>query len=143
MKSNVQIALGIIIFYTMSCGSMREVGVYEPSKSISAFEQFPHKILFTNSDENGLWGVKNNACKEVSFETSNSYVGKDHLYIKWDASKCNYIGVGLKWGNYKVKNLMPIIESAAIELWVRINSGTLSRIPMFFILEDYGGNHRR
>jgi len=143
MKLTTQIALGMLIFCTLSCGYMREVGVYEPSKSISAFEQFPHKTLFTNSEENGLWGLKNNACKEVSFETSNSYIGKDHLYIKWDASKCNYIGMGLKWGNYKGKNLDPIIESAAIELRVRIDSGSLSNVPMFFILEDYGGNQCR
>jgi hypothetical protein len=37
---------------------MRDVSIYEPSKSVSAFEQFPHKILFTNSEENGLWGIK-------------------------------------------------------------------------------------
>ena len=134
MKLNVQIALGIIIFYTISCGSMREVGVYEPSKSISAFEQFPYKTLFTNSEENGLWGVKNNTCKQVSFETTNNYIGKDHLHVKWNTSKCNYIGIGLKWGNYKVKNLEPIIESAAIELRVRIDSGVLSTVPMFLFL---------
>ena len=99
---------------------MREVSIYEPSKSVSAFEQFAYKKLFTNSEENGLWGVKNNACKQVSFETNNSYIGKDHLHIKWDASKCNYVGMGLKWGNYKAKNLTPILESAAIELRVRI-----------------------
>jgi hypothetical protein len=122
---------------------MREVGIYEPSKSISAFEQFPHKTLFTNSEENGLWGVKNNTCKEVSFETANSYIGKDHLHVKWNTSKCNYIGMGLKWGNYKVKNLKPIIESAAVELRVRIDSGVLSNVPMFFILVDYGGNQCR
>ena len=143
MKFTIQIAVSILIFCTLSCSYMREVSIYEPSKSVSAFEQFPHKIIFTTSMENGLWGVKNNACKQVSFETSNSYVGKDHLYIKWDASKCNYIGLGFKWGNYKGKNLVPIIESAAIELWVRINSGELSNIPMFFILEDYGGNQCR
>ena len=143
MKFTTQITLVILIFCTLSCGYMRDVSIYEPSKSISAFEKFPHKILFTNSDENGLWGVKKNACKELSFETSNSYVGKDHIYIKWDASKCNYIGMGLKWGNYKVKNLIPIIELAAIELRVRINSGALSNVPMFFILEDYGGNQCR
>ena len=51
--------------------------------------------------------------------------------------------MGLKWGNYKVKNLKPIIESAAIELRVRINSGSLSNVPMFFILEDYGGKQCR
>jgi len=143
MKLNIQIALGILIFCTLSCGSMREVSIYEPSKSISAFEQFPYKTLFTNSEENGLWGVKNNNCKQVSFETTNNYIGKDHLHIKWNSSSCNYIGLGLKWGNYKGKNLVPIIESAAIELHVRIDSGALSNVPMFFILVDYGGNQCR
>ena len=143
MKLNIQIALGIIIFCTLSCGSMREVSIYEPSKSISAFEQFPYKTLFTSSEENGLWGVKNNTCKQVSFETTNNYIGKDHLHIKWNSSSCNYIGLGLKWGNYKGKNLVPIIESTAIELRVRIDSGAISNVPMFFILVDYGGNQCR
>jgi len=143
MKLNIQIALGILIFCTLSCGSMREVSIYEPSKSISAFEQFPYKTLFTSSEENGLWGVKNNNCKQVSFETSNNYIGKDHLHIKWNSSSCNYIGLGLKWGNYKGKNLIPIIESTAIELRVRIDSGAISNVPMFFILVDYGGNQCR
>ena len=60
MKLKLQIVLGFFIFCTMSCGSMREVSIYEPSKSISAFEKFPYKTLFTSSEENGLWGVKNN-----------------------------------------------------------------------------------
>ena len=96
-----------------------------------------------SSEKNGLWGVKNNNCKKVYFDTINNYVGTDHIYIKWDASKCNYIGLGLKWDNYKVKNLRPILESAAIELRLRIDSGAISNIPMFFILEDYGGNQCR
>ena len=101
------------------------------------------KLFFTSSYEDGLWGMKNNPCKEVSFKSNNNYVGKDHLYIKWDGSKCNYIGIGFKWGDYKVKNLLPILESAAIEVHVRIDSGTISNVPMFFILVDYGGNQCR
>ena len=143
MKLNIHIALLIFIFLSLSCGSMRDVSIYEPSESISEFEKFSHKTLFTNSEENGLWGVKNNTCKQVSFKTNNSYIGKDHLHINWNASKCNYIAVGLKWDNYKAKNLEPIIESAAIELRVRIDSGALSNVPMFFILVDYGGNQCR
>ena len=143
MKLTIQIALVILVCCTLSCGSMSEVGIYEPSKYISAFEQFPYKTLFTNSEENGIWGVKNNSCKEVSFETNNNFTGKDHLHIKWDASKCNYIALGLKWSNFKGKNLKPIIKSAAIELRVRIDSGALSNVPMFFVLVDYGGNQCR
>ncbi len=143
MKLTTQIVLGIIIFCSLSCGYMREVSIYESSKSISAFEKFPYKTLFKNSEDNGLWGIKNNTCKEVSFKATNSYTGKDHLHIKWNASKCKYVGIGLKWGNYKVKNLQSITESAAIELRVRIDSGVLSNVPMFFILVDYGGNQCR
>jgi len=143
MKLTTQIALVILVCCTLSCGSMREVGIYEPSKSISAFEQFPYKTLFTNSEENGIWGVKNNSCKVVSFETANNFTGKDHLHVKWDASKCNYIALGLKWSNFKGKNLKPIIKSAAIELRVRVDSGVLSNVPMFFVLVDYGGNQCR
>ena len=59
MKLTIQITLAILIFCSLSCGNMRDLSIYEPSKSVSAFEQFPHKILFTNSEENGLWGIKN------------------------------------------------------------------------------------
>ena len=143
MRLTAQIILATLVFCVLSCGYMREVSVYEPSQSVSAFEQFPYKTLFTNSEEKGLWGVKKSACKEISFETNNSFIGKDHLHIKWNASKCNYIAVGLKWGNYKAKNLTPILKSAAIELRVRIDSGELSKVPMFFILVDYAGKQCR
>ena len=144
MKKMVkQIALVVFIFFIISCGSMRNVSVYEPSISISSFEQFPYKILFKDSKENGLWGVKTNVCKQVTYQTNNSYIGQDHLHVKWNASECRYVAVGLKWGNYKVKNLKPILESTAIELRVRIDSGTLSNVPMFFILVDYSGKQCR
>ena len=143
MKLTTQIASVILVCFTLSCDSMREVSIYEPSKSISAFEKFPYKTLFTNSEENGIWGLKNNSCKEVLFDTTNNFTGKDHLHIKWDASKCNYVALGLKWNSYKGKNLNPIIKSTAIELHVRIDSGTISNVPIFFVLVDYGGNQCR
>ena len=75
MKLIINIALLIFICCNISCNYMREVSVYEPSKVISSFEKFPYKTLFTNSEEGGLWGIKNNTCKHVSFDTINSYIG--------------------------------------------------------------------
>ena len=40
MKLTTQIASVILVCFTLSCDSMREVSIYEPSKSISAFESF-------------------------------------------------------------------------------------------------------
>ena len=87
MKLTSHTLLIFFIFCGFSCGYMNEVSMYEPSKSFSAYEQFPYKKLFTSSKENGLWGVKNNNCKQVSFSNTNSYIGNDNLHIKWDAIK--------------------------------------------------------
>ena len=64
MKLTTQIASVILVSFTLSCDSMREVSIYEPSKSISAFDKFPYKTLFTSSEENGIWGLKNNFLKK-------------------------------------------------------------------------------
>ena len=64
MKLTTQIASVILVCFTLSCDSMREVSIYEPSKSISAFEKFPYKTLFTNSEENGIWGLKTTLAKK-------------------------------------------------------------------------------
>ena len=45
MNLNKQIVIAILILCTLSCGNMRDVSVYEPSKSISAFEKFPYKFI--------------------------------------------------------------------------------------------------
>ena len=82
MKLFINIAFLLFICCNISCNYMREVSVYEPSKEISPIDKFTYKTLFTSSDESGLWGVKNNACKQVYFDTVNSYTGKDHLHIK-------------------------------------------------------------
>ena len=41
-----KIAIVVFVFSVVSCGSMRDVRIYEPSKSVSQFEQFPYKTLF-------------------------------------------------------------------------------------------------
>ena len=138
-----KIFLVLILFTSFLAFGQEKAKWYTDFEKAGKISVENKKPLFVFLEDNGLWGVKNNNCKQVSFETNNSYVGKDHIHIKWNASKCNYIAIGLKWANYKVKNLEPIIESAAIELHVRIDSGELSNTPMFFILVDYGGNQCR
>ena len=143
MKSTFQIALYVIFCCLIQSCTMNEVAIYEQYDPVTPFEKFPYKVLFTSSEENAFWGINNNACKTVSFDTSNSFTGKNHLHIKWDQSKCKYIGLGLKWGNYKPKNLLPIIKSSALELRVRVDSGVYSKLPMFFILVDYNDKQCR
>ena len=143
MKLTFPIALYFLsCCLTLSC-SINQVSIYEPYEPETNFEKFPYKVLFTSSEEDAFWGTKNNECKTVLFDTSNNFIGNNHLHIKWDQSNCNYIGLGLKWGNYKPKNLLPIIKSSALELRIRVDSGVYSNIPMFFILVDYNDKQCR
>ena len=74
------------------------------------------------------------------FDSSNNFEGEDHLYVKWDKNdKCKFIGIGFTWGGYKSKNLSPLINSAAIEMMIRIDEGEKTKLPMFFSLVDYSG----
>ena len=59
MKLILKIFILTLNFCFLSCGQMRNVNLYEIlSKSVSEFEKFPYKILFTGSEENGLWKLK-------------------------------------------------------------------------------------
>jgi len=123
-----------------SCIHLRDIELYQTISSVDQIEAFDFKEIFTDSEKTKLWGVKINDCKEVVFDSSNNFEGKDHLYVKWDKNdKCKFIGIGFTWGGYKSKNLSPLINSAAIEMMIRIDEGEKTKLPMFFSLVDYSG----
>ena len=126
----------ITILFAISCSSMKEVELYEfVDKRINSFE---YNDIFIDSEISGVWGVKQNSCKSISFDTLNNFIGKDHLHIKWnEKQECKYLGFGFKWANFKSKNLLPIVNESAIQFMIRIDSGTLNKVPMFFSLVDY------
>ena len=126
----------ITILFAISCSSMKEVELYEfVDKRINSFE---YNDIFIDSELSGVWGVKQNSCKSISFDTLNNFIGKDHLHIEWnEKQECKYLGFGFKWANFKSKNLLPIVNKSAIQFMVRIDSGTLNKVPMFFSLVDY------
>ena len=52
-------------------------------------------------------------------------------------AECNYLGMGFR--NYKSKKSGPILKDAAIELKIKVDSGSYTKIPVFFALVDYSG----
>ena len=123
---------------------MKDVSLYEPVSSpiTHPLDNFAYKEIFTDSKNSGVWGMKTHPCKEVYFDSINSFIGENHLHIIWnDQQKCKYIGFGFKWGNFKGKNLAPLIDQCAIEFMARLDSGELTKVPMFFSLVDYAGKN--
>ena len=127
-----------ILFLLFSCNSMSNVQLYdEVNESPDPYATFQYKNIFSDSKLTGVWG-KSNSCKEINFDTLNNYVGTDHLHIVWDKNEeCKWLGFGFKWGNFKSKNLKPIINSTAIQCRIRCDSGEFYKVPMFFALVDY------
>ena len=124
---------------------MQDVALYdvvEPKEDVWA--SFGYKDIFTNSRETRAQGMKENACKSFQVVSEGSHSGEDHLHLQWDQSKgCKYIGMGFLWKDYRGKDLSGIYENAAIELYMRVDSGWVTAVPMFFVLSDYTGRHCR
>jgi hypothetical protein len=127
------------VLFLISCESLKTVQLYETIiEEQDPLESFSYKKIFIDSYESRVWGVKSNNCKQISFDSTNNYTGKDHLHLIWNKSRdCKYLGFGFSWGNFKGKNLSPIIDNSAIQFMMRVDSGSFSKIPLFFSLVDY------
>ncbi len=140
MKLKENIILICIVASLIGCQSMREISLYDSKELLSSYDSFEPKTIFTDSRQDGLWGMQNSPCKNIQYDTSHSVIGKDHLHIQWkQSSECKYLGMGFKWDNYKSKNLLPIVKECAIEMMIKVEEGELTKIPMFFALTDYSG----
>ena len=122
----------IFFFIIIACDSLNNLSIYDRvEKNIDHYEAFEFKNIFIESISTGIWGKSNN-CKEIYFDTSNNYIGKDHLHLIWSKTEdCKWLGFGFKWGDFKSKNLTPIINNTAIQFRIRSDSGEFFKVPMF------------
>ena len=135
----IRISYISLLFILISCDSFKTVNLYESViDQPDPYESFSYKDIFIDSYKSKVWGVKSNNCKQILFDSINNFKGKDHLHLIWNQNKeCKYMGFGFAWANFKGKNLSPIINNSAIQLMIRVDSGSFSKIPMFFSLVDY------
>ena len=106
MKLKENIVLICIGASFIGCQSMKEISLYDSKGLLSSYDSFEPKKIFTDSKQDGVWGMQNSTCKNIQYDTSHSVIGKDHLHIQWkQSSECKYLGMGFKWDNYKSKNL--------------------------------------
>jgi hypothetical protein len=69
------------------------------------------------------------------------YVVKNSIHLKTSKKpSCEWIGMGIGWDGWQGKDLSSVMESAAIEMLIRVEKGAISNLPVVFILEDYSEN---
>lgn len=125
----------------VSCGHLQDVALYDVVQpEVDPWAAFEYAEIFTDSERTQVFGLKEVPCRSFRAVREGSHSGEDHLHLRWDQSEgCNYIGMGFLWKDYKGKDLTGVYEEGAIELMVRVDSGFLTKVPMFFSLADYSG----
>ena len=120
----------------VSCGHLQDVALYDVVQpEVDPWAAFEYAEIFTDSERTQVFGLKEVPCRSFRAVREGSHSGEDHLHLRWDQSEgCNYIGMGFLWKDYKGKDLTGVYEEGAIELMVRVDSGFLTKVPMFFSL---------
>ena len=102
----------------------------DPYYKINGTKNSDYVELFTASsifldDLPGCWGFEKDACRDFMVDSKIVYKGMGSLHLKWDKSKkgCDWIGVGFMWNNWQTVDMSDIIDTWALEFWVRTADG--------------------
>ena len=116
----------------------------DPYYKINGTKNSDYVELFTASsifldDLPGCWGFEKDACRDFMVDSKIVYKGMGSLHLKWDKSKkgCDWIGVGFMWNNWQTVDMSDIIDTWALEFWVRTADGDeIGSVPINFAFLD-------
>jgi len=112
-------------------------GMYEQFNPDNDFEQiagFASLVILDGAAGDDLWSDSKKGCMRLTLQADSSY------RIWWDkpGGGCNWVGMGIGWDQWSGKNLLALLDSAAIELKVRLPAGKPAKtLPLAFGFEDY------
>ena len=134
--------LGIIML--TGCIEFRQIALYDteektpPMSRPRAIEQVVSPILFLD-DTLDIWGIVEDSCKNFALTDEVKHLGEKALKLTWSRYGCEWVGFGMGWDGYAGKDLTPLIDYAAFEMYVRTQEGKMYGLPFVFTLEDYSG----
>ncbi len=140
-KINIVILLSILL---SSCASFKPTGLYDipaPPDMRANVNGFYSVSVFSDYVTDEIWHTESPSCISVENVFSGQQDGVGALKIKWDrpGGGCKWIGMGIGWDNWAPKDLHAIINSAAVQFWVRNTKGSSKGLPWAVCLEDYNG----
>lgn len=144
MNRRQNIFPGLLFCMALSgCVEVKQAALY-PQPNTEAAE--PHIAncyalqIFDDHITNDIWYTQNTSCIQIDELKSGQYAGEGALHIKWNKpqSECDWIGMGVGWDDWFAKDLHQIVDSAAIQFYVRNVSGVTKGLPWAIAFEDYG-----
>ncbi len=115
-----------------------DISVAEDTTSVYGFKEL---IIFSDILDNTVWVSPEKNCVTLTKETTQTYAGKTSIHLSWDkiTGGCKWIGLGFGWNSWQPKNMLDIVDYAAIEFHVKAVKGSFSNLPVAFAIEDYTG----
>lgn len=114
------------------------LSMYELNNPDNDYEQiagFASLVILDGAAGDDLWSDSKKGCMQLQLQADNSYK------LSWDkpGGGCSWVGMGVGWDAWSGKNLSALLDSAAIELKVRLPQGAkpAKTLPLAFGLEDY------
>lgn len=147
MTSQIKkIALAVLtLTVVIGCVEFKKVALYDGVEQVKP-EPLPENISLivepTIYDDavNDAWGLEENACQKAEV-SQVAYSGDQSISIEWNrgAEGCEWSGIGIGWDGYAGKDLSPLMDKAAIQMYVRTKKGRAFGLPFVLTLEDYSG----
>ena len=102
---------------------------------------FKETVVFDNDMDNTVWVSPEKQCVTMTKEYAQTYSGNAALHLKWDKvlGGCKWIGIGFGWNNWQPKDMIDVVNDAALQFQVKSVKGTFSNLPVAFAFEDYSG----
>jgi hypothetical protein len=125
-------------FVKVQTKELYDINTVERIPSVNGFTALD---IFTETMDNTVWASPEKNCLALSKDNEHAFMGKNSLHVKWDkvTGGCKWIGIGFGWNAWQPKDMIDIVNDAAVEMKVKAAKGGFSNLPVAFAFEDYTG----
>lgn len=115
-----------------------DINTPEDSNAINGFRDV---VIFADEKDNTVWSSPEKQCVTLTKVSEPTFAGAYALHVKWDkiTGGCKWIGIGFGWNNWQPKDMMSVVDDAAVQFHVKAVKGTFTNLPVAFAIEDYTG----
>ncbi len=132
--------------FLSGCVQFKEATLYDGVEPLPKIEK-PASInavvepVIYADNASDMWGLEKTVCKDASLTSKETYSGNEAIAVSWNRNEpgCEFAGIGIGWDGYAGKNLVPLMDYAAIEMRVKAKGERMFGLPIVLTLEDYSG----
>ncbi len=143
---NIALVFGLILLLFTGCVEFKTAVLYDGFEPLPALDK-PVSIssvvppIIFQEEFKDMWGLEKDDCKNITKTSEATHTGTNAIKVQWDRKPelCEWAGFGIGWDDYKGKDLSSLMDYAAIQFYVRSDSGLMYNLPMVLSLEDYSG----